>query len=230
MKVSIITINYNNSDGLERTIISVLSQKYKNMELIIVDGGSTDSSLSILEKYKDRIDVIISEKDDGVYDAMNKGIDVSSGKWINFMNSGDVFHRNETVENIFKYPIKSDVKLIYGTQYKNGLISSVLPSQFLELGIIHACHQAMFFDSNIRYNLEYSVYSDYDLVARIYKTNPSSLLYINEVICEFEGGGISSVVSKEKRLDKYKSIYKNFGFKNVLASIVYMISNKLIKK
>lgn len=229
-KISVVTVNFNNAAGLEKTIINVLNQSYKNIEFIIVDGGSTDSSLLVIEQYRDQLDIVIIEKDKGVYDAMNKGIKASSGKWINFMNSGDVFYQTDTLHNTFERIIPMGVKLIYGCQYKYNCVCPPLPMEFLELGIIHACHQAMFFDSSIIYNCEYTIYADYDLVARIYKSKPSSLLYINEVICEFEGGGISSVASKEKRSDKYLSVYKNFGFKYVMSAFIYMLVSKLIKK
>ncbi|WP_315905499.1 glycosyltransferase family 2 protein [Vibrio fluvialis] len=228
--VTVITVNYNNAKGLMKTIESVLSQSYEALEFIVVDGGSTDESLDILDSYKNNIDIVISESDNGIYDAMNKGIAVSSGRWLNFMNSGDVFYNNNVIKNIFYRKIPSNIKLIYGEQYNNGAIISPLPTKFLELGIIHACHQAMFFVSDIKYSLEYSIYSDYDLVARIYKKEPKHLLYLNEIICEFEGGGISSFVSREKRWDKYKSVFKNFGLRHVFASVLYMLSNKLVRK
>ena len=88
MKYSIITINYNNRDGLEMTINSVLGQSYQDLEYIIIDGGSTDGSVEVIKKYESRIDYWVSEPDKGVYNAMNKGIGKASGDYLNFMNSG----------------------------------------------------------------------------------------------------------------------------------------------
>lgn len=225
--VSVVTVNFNNAEGLLDTIQSVLSQDYQKIEFIVVDGGSTDGSNKVIEKYKKFIDVTIIESDNGVYDAMNKGIKSSTGTWINFMNSGDVFCNDLVVTNVMSNKISVDTKVIYGSQRKNGQELKPLPVFFLELGMIHACHQAMFFYKDICYDLSYTIYSDFDLVARIYKNSPDALMCINEVICEFEGGGISSVASKEKRLDKYRSVYNNFGLKCVVASFLYMLSAKL---
>lgn len=225
-KISIVTINYNNGIGLEKTIVSVINQNYSNLELIVIDGGSTDESLKIIEKHKEHIDIYVSEKDDGVYDAMNKGVLLSSGSWINFMNSGDVFHRYDAVSNVFQDNIDSNVNLIYGNS-KSASISPPYPLYFLKLGIIHACHQAMFFrNENVQYDLKYKIYADYDLVSRLY--NGDGLIEYKDVtVCDYEGGGISSVVSKQKRIDKYHSLYNNFGLKYVLLSALFSIISKL---
>ena len=86
MKVSVITINYNNCDGLSRTIESVVKQSFKEYEYIVIDGGSTDGSADVIRKYADKIDYWVSESDKGIYNAMNKGIDVAKGEYCNFMN------------------------------------------------------------------------------------------------------------------------------------------------
>lgn len=96
MKYSIITINFNNKDGLRKTIESVVNQTYKDFEYIIIDGGSTDGSVEVIKEYADKIDYWVSEPDKGIYNAMNKGILQAHGEYLNFMNSGDCFH-NETV-------------------------------------------------------------------------------------------------------------------------------------
>lgn len=90
-KVSVVTICYNSVQFIEKTIQSVLSQTYPNIEYIVIDGGSTDGTKEIIEKYSSRISYWCSEKDRGIYDAMNKGIRKATGEWINFMNSGDCF-------------------------------------------------------------------------------------------------------------------------------------------
>ena len=99
MKVSVITISYNAVSVIEDTIQSVLNQSYKDIEYIIIDGGSTDGTVDIIKKYQDKINYWVSEPDNGIYDAMNKGIDKATGEWINFMNAGDYFHSNLTLEN-----------------------------------------------------------------------------------------------------------------------------------
>lgn len=92
MRISIITVNFNNKDGLERTIKSVISQKPELYEYIIIDGGSTDGSVDVIKKHSQHIHYWVSEKDNGIYHAMNKGIAVATGDYCNFLNSGDTYH------------------------------------------------------------------------------------------------------------------------------------------
>ena len=93
MQLSIATVCYNEKD-IGRTCESIVSQSCQDFEWIVVDGGSTDGSLEVIKHYKERIDILISEPDNGIYDAMNKGIRLAKGKWINFMNGGDTFADN----------------------------------------------------------------------------------------------------------------------------------------
>ena len=108
MKFSIITINYNNKDGLERTVKSVISQTFQDFEYIIIDGGSTDGSVDVIKKFADRIDYWVSEPDKGVYNAMNKGIQQAHGDYLNFMNSGDCYYDKYRLEKIMKYNLEAD--------------------------------------------------------------------------------------------------------------------------
>lgn len=100
MKISVVTISYNSADTIESTIKSVLDQDYSDIEYIIIDGGSTDSTLSIIEKYKDSIDHLVSEPDNGLYDAMNKGIEIATGDVIGMLNSDDVFADNTVLSKV----------------------------------------------------------------------------------------------------------------------------------
>jgi glycosyltransferase involved in cell wall biosynthesis len=117
--VTIITVVRNGGETLERTIQSVLNQTYKNIEYIIIDGASTDDTLEIIKKYEDRIAYWISEPDGGVYHAMNKGIDMASGEWINFMNSGDIFCGKNVLEFVFSSERKPFIYSDYFTEYKS---------------------------------------------------------------------------------------------------------------
>ena len=102
MKLSVITINFNNRDGLRKTIESVVKQTYKDFEYIIIDGGSTDGSVDVIKEYADKIDYWVSEPDKGIYNAMNKGIDVAKGEYCIFMNSGDVFFSNDVYNEVYE--------------------------------------------------------------------------------------------------------------------------------
>jgi glycosyltransferase involved in cell wall biosynthesis len=111
-KLSIITINLNNAEGLQRTIESVCIQSFKEIEFIIIDGGSTDGSLAVMEKYKQHIHYCLSEKDSGVYNAMNKGLAKATGDYFMFLNSGDRLANNNIIEMIM--PQLTGEKIIYG--------------------------------------------------------------------------------------------------------------------
>jgi len=231
--ISIITVVYNGEKYLEETIQSVINQTYDNVEYIIIDGGSTDGTLDVIKKYEDKIDYWISEKDEGIYDAMNKGIDVAAGDWINFMNAGDRFYADDVLKKVFggTYDIPN-VALFYGNKIANDKLERPLDIKKLEVGEIMACHQAMFFNkailkNDLYYDLRYPIYGDYELVNRIY-ISKKSIKYIDVTIAIFAGGGISSVVSTQKRKDKYLIIYRHYGLIGVFCAIVNRIKRSLI--
>ena len=112
MKISIITINFNNSEGLTKTIESVINQTYSNIEYLVIDGGSVDDSSAIAKSYKDKISYFISEPDNGIYHAMNKGIKRSNGDYLLFLNSGDSLINNEIISQVVENGLTHD--LIYG--------------------------------------------------------------------------------------------------------------------
>ena len=114
-KISIVTVVYNAVSSIEKTIQSVLSQNYQNIEYIVIDGGSTDGTVDVIRRYSDRISYWISERDGGIYDAMNKGLQKSTGEWVNFMNSGDEFSSEKILNLIFGSDRKYEgVDVIYG--------------------------------------------------------------------------------------------------------------------
>lgn len=127
MKFSIITINYNNCEGLRRTLESVVNQTCRDFEYIVIDGGSTDGSKELIEQYADRIDYWVSEPDKGIYNAMNKGIAVAKGEYCNFMNSGDTFVDSGVLDNALRCSFTEDI--VTGIQivgvYKKGLFSKL---------------------------------------------------------------------------------------------------------
>ncbi len=116
-KISVITICFNCKDELERTIRSVLAQDFPGMEFAVIDGGSTDGTKQLLEQYRDQIDIMVSEPDDGIYDAMNKGLRMSSGEWVICMNAGDEFASPDILRRVFSSDIPDDVTFIY-SDYK----------------------------------------------------------------------------------------------------------------
>lgn len=145
-KISIVTVTFNCDSVIEATIKSVISQTYPNYEYIIIDGKSHDNTLNIIYKYKARIDKLISEPDKGIYDAMNKAINMSTGDWIIFMNAGDVFYSVDAIEKIMsQYDGSADV--IYGNAlylYAHFSFIPDFPSKFDMKRFMPFCHQSTF--------------------------------------------------------------------------------------
>lgn len=112
--ITVVTVVYNGVEDLEKTIQSVLNQTYPNIEYIIIDGGSTDGTIDIIKKYQGRLAYWVSEPDEGIYYAMNKGIQKATGEWIHFRNCGDYFFDIDAVEKMFSNPVANEVMLLHG--------------------------------------------------------------------------------------------------------------------
>lgn len=172
--VSIVTVSYNAVSTIEQTILSVINQTYSNIEYIIIDGGSTDGTVDVIKKYQDKVAFWVSEPDKGIYDAMNKGVKVAAGDWINFMNAGDTFVTSTIISDIFSEKCSSDV--IYGNSiycYEGGTISVTAKNiNYLSQGMIF-CHQSSFVTTNLLklhlFDSKYKFAADYDFFWKIYK-------------------------------------------------------------
>lgn len=175
--ITVITICYNSIGFIERTIKSVLSQDYKDLEYIIIDGGSTDGTKDIINKYSDKISYWCSEPDRGIYDAMNKGIKYAKGEWINFMNSGDVFYSNTILSEIKLEEYQENIKVVYGDvimEYNNKLCyRKAYPIDTMTFRMPF-CHQSTFVRTKLlkrnMFNLKYVIGADYNLFYSIYVT------------------------------------------------------------
>lgn len=197
MKLSIITINYNNREGLEKTIKSVLAQTYSNYEYIVIDGDSDDGSKEIIEKYKNSIDCWISEPDKNIYNAMNKGIRKSNGKYLLFLNSGDNLYEKDTISGVLNF-FKTNFDIYYGNEFYMNKKIIVQPKVLKFSYLYHSSlrHQATFikkslFDKVFYYNEELKIVSDWEfLICTIFKHN-ATYQYINQTISIYEGDGIS---------------------------------------
>lgn len=145
--ISIVTVTFNCVNSIEKTIQSVLGQTYPYKEYIIIDGGSTDGTLDVINKYKDRINILVSEPDEGVYDAMNKGIALASGAWVNMMNAGDVFYSSDVLSNIFEKGGLADVDVVYSDYMMDFRNRKVLAKASIEKGDI--LHQAIIYRKSL---------------------------------------------------------------------------------
>lgn len=196
--ISIITVVFNGESYIEKTILSVLNQTYKNIEYIIVDGGSQDNTLNIISKYKPYLSHLISEPDDGIYDAMNKGISLAKGKWINFMNGGDSFYNEKTLEDIFALESYWHSAIIYGSHqvvYPSGKKKIRLPGKLEDIWKgSRFCHQSVFvlanFQKTNKFNKSNKISADFEFFYTAYQ---SGVLFqkIDLVVSSVASGGLS---------------------------------------
>ena len=193
-KISVITVCYNAVDVIEKTILSVTNQTYNNIEFIVVDGGSTDGTISIIKRYEKQIDKWISEPDEGIYDAMNKGIKMASGGWLNFMNAGDVFTRSDLLSDIFSLEIPDNIQFLYSDYWmslKDG--NYYLHRTDRGQGVVH--HQSSIYRRSLHnaygFYLIQKPYSVYDLL--FFLSVPRELfMKIPFEIAKVDGSGISN--------------------------------------
>jgi glycosyltransferase involved in cell wall biosynthesis len=198
--LSIITIVFNNINGIKKTLESISNIKDKNFEFIIIDGGSNDGTQEIISEYNHIVSHFITEKDKCIYDAMNKGIKLSNGEWIIFINGGDQIN-SVVFQDCIKVLNKSTADIVYGDVLveKNGILKSV---KAMPIEIINYCqpfcHQSSFvrrklFIDNL-FNLKYKICSDYHWFLNAY-IHKAKYQYINYPISIFESGGISHTFS-----------------------------------
>ena len=199
MKISIITVVFNAVKTIEQAILSVLNQSYKELEYIIIDGGSTDGTLDIIRKYEKKISYWVSEPDEGIYNAMNKGIDIATGDVIAFLNSDDWYEKDAfkcVTENL-----KDGIDILAGrvAVYRNGEILEdkkvFSSSEEIMIRMIYP-HPGIFarrklFDKFGRFDESYKISADYDWLLRIY-IQDIPIKYIDKVLVNFRAGGASS--------------------------------------
>jgi glycosyltransferase involved in cell wall biosynthesis len=195
--VTIITVVLNGEKYLERTIQSVASQTYENVEYVIIDGGSTDGTVDIIKKYESVIDHWISEPDHGIYNAMNKGIDLARGEWVNFLGAGDCFYERTTLETVFLREWH-DIAMLYGDHqivYEGSLseIQKAGDVKSLWQGMVFA-HASLFSKTHLMkeysFDTAYRISSDYDFIYKVYR-NRYRFAYANQVISCVLGEGQS---------------------------------------
>jgi glycosyltransferase involved in cell wall biosynthesis len=223
MKLSIITVSYNSSKTIESTIRSVLSQRIPDLEYIIIDGGSTDDTLSIIKRFKGRINVLISEPDSGIYDAMNKGIKIASGEVIGILNSDDVYADENVLFDVWQNFISNkDLDILYGDlvyvkqdntdKVIRNWISLPYFNFFFETGNVPP-HPSLFVTSKVYekaglFDLQFNLAADYEFMFRVFKKHSFKSKYINRLIVRMRLGGATN--------QSFKNIF--YGNKQILKS------------
>lgn len=214
MKISIITVTYNSAATLEETILSVINQSYTNIEYIIVDGKSTDSTLIIIDKYKSRITKFISEKDNGIYDALNKGIQMASGDVIGILHSDDFYTSNDVIQKIAARFEKEKCDALYGDllyvskDNTNKIIRKWKAGELTSHSFLFGWmppHPTFFvkkevYEKHKAFNLDFKTSADYELMLRLLYKHKIKTAYLPEYLVKMRMGGQSNVTTKNRIL------------------------------
>lgn len=242
MKISLITVCYNSEATLETTIKSVIEQTYKNIEYIVIDGNSTDKTKDIIQSNIDLIDIYISEDDDGVYDAMNKGIKLATGDVIGFLNSDDFFKSSLVLSKINEIFEVKKADISYGNMHyvlrdnikniRRLWISGEYKKNYFEDGWVPG-HPTFYAKRNLYekhgcFDLNYKLAADYELMLRFMIKPNLNIEYISEVLVVMRLGGLTSGSIKNRYLQnlEIKKAWKNNNLKIPKLFLLY----KLIKK
>lgn len=248
MKFSIITVNYNHREGLLKTIKSVISQTRSDYEYIIIDGGSNDGSLDIIKEYSCHITYWVSERDKGVYNAMNKGIAQAQGDYINFMNSGDTFYDNHVLENVCQQMDESD--FIIGKDYNQDpetgeVFTTILPTR-LSMAAFYMWtlpHQSAFIRRSLfsgsPYDENLNIVADWKFYMDKIVFEGKSVQLLDTIICNREQGGMSisqsnrTIEERKKVLSEMlpPGIYKDYeSLAHLDRGTLYKLLNMLDQK
>ncbi|RXJ79187.1 glycosyltransferase family 2 protein [Arcobacter sp. F2176] len=234
LKLSIITVVKNDRQNIEKTILSVISQNIE-LEYIVIDGGSIDGTLDIINKYEDKIDILISEKDDGIYDAMNKAVKLASGKWICFMNSGDTFFNQNSIKELFE---KADKKadIIYGDNEirylnKSKIIRGKKIGKIWQ-GMVFS-HQSCFVKKEILvlqpFNIKNAITADYELFYNLYK-NKYVFNYVSVIVSSISAGGVSDIKRIDSIVSRWNILPKSFKINVYYLNLIICEMMKIVVK
>lgn len=250
MKVSIITVCFNAEETIEETIKNVLDQTYEDIEYIVIDGQSTDCTISIVKRYEDNISVFVSERDNGVYDAMNKGVSLATGDIIFFLNSGDLFYDNHVVRNIVDCFRQNEVDMVYGDvimidpDKTAARIQSYEPADKIFFFESTICHQAVFvkralFKEHGLFDTSYTICADYEWLLRVMFCHRAKRMRCNLIISVYQLGGISSnpknyniyLSERDNIKNRYYGKLESFIFSNKLfLRVVDITPRRILRK
>lgn len=243
MKVSIVTVVWNNKDTIKYAIESVLSQTYPNVEYIIIDGASTDGTIDVIKGYGNKINKFISEPDHGIYDAMNKGLKLATGDVIGILNSDDMYINNHIIEKIVKIfelhnvdSLFADLVFVRSDNLERTIryydSSKCLPNNFKKA--LYPAHPTFFVKREIYekygyFKTDYKIAADFDLMARFLYTHNISYYYLQEPIIKMRIGGVStSLKSLYINTIEQLRVCKENGIKTNIGQILLKYPSKLI--
>jgi glycosyltransferase involved in cell wall biosynthesis len=245
LKISLITVAYNAQDTIENCIASVLRQRCSNLQYIVIDGGSTDNTIQIINKYKEKIDVLITEPDHGIYDAMNKGIAQATGDIIGTLNADDCFADDSILNDVMEVFSEKDNNILYGNlDYidRNGKTirkwrSAKYKSGMFNWGWMPAhptfyCRKKLF-DELGAYKLDYGSAADYELMLRFIhdKNNKFHIYYLDKVMVKMMTGGISNknFGNRVKAIGNDLKAMRNNGILLPVITIIFKPLRKILQ-
>lgn len=240
---SVITVTFNAADTLETTIQSVIAQTYHQVEYLIIDGASKDGTLDIIESYKDRVSKVVSEPDKGLYDAMNKGLALATGDYVCFLNAGDTFHEDDTLEKMVHalHTATSLPDVLYGETAivdKDGHFKRMrrlsAPEKLTWKSFKHGmlvCHQAFFAKRVLAepYDLKYRFSSDFDWCVRVMKRS-KSLFNTHLTLIDYLEEGMTTKNHKASLKERFWIMSKHYGFFPTVLYHLWFVLRALIKK
>ena len=245
MKISIITVSYNSENFIESCINSIISQSYKDIEYIIIDGSSKDNTLKIIKKYSNYTSKIISEPDKGIYDAMNKGIKIAKGEIIGFLHSDDLYANNKVLSKvaaIFRENSSLDAcyaDLVYVRQKDTSRVVRYWKSSKFILGSFSKGwsppHPTFFVRRSVYerfgdFNLNYPIVSDVELMMRFLEINRIQTFYLNEIWIKMRVGGLSNKNFKsilEQNLDVLRALCHHHLDNNMIIFFINKITSRI---
>ena len=244
MKISIITVSYNSENFIESCINSIISQSYKDIEYIIIDGSSKDNTLKIIKRYSRYVSTIVSEPDKGIYDAMNKGIKIAKGEIIGFLHSDDMYQNTDVlskVANVFKNNASLDAcyaDLIYVKKTNTSRIVRYWKSSKFIIGSFSRGwsppHPTFFVRRSIyerygNFNLKYPIVSDIELMMRLLEVHNIQTQYLNEIWVKMRLGGLSNKNFKSI-LKQNQDILRALSNHTLSSNIITFVINKILSR
>lgn len=235
--LSVITIVYNNVKDIERTLLSVLNQSYTQIEYIVIDGGSTDGTISLIRKYESRISQIVSEPDKGIYDAMNKGLARATGEYVLFMNSGDEIYDSDTVKKVFAAAPGADIYYgeteMYDEEGHNlGRRRHRVPEQFSWKSFKYGMsisHQAIYIRRELTepFDLNYQLSSDIDWIIKAAK-KAVRIVNVRMYVAKYLVGGMSKRRHRQSLRERFSIFSKYYGLLPNILNHAVIAANLLV--